>query len=367
MSSVRAFAAKKTSVSELSTLLQSLHEQKKSDEQVAEQLKNVEIGEQVTMAALNQMAGNIPGPLTVEQLTILKNVSAFLPLPTASAAAPPAPDAAAQKDLAAKIATYVTGVFAHLPDLTVQKTTLRFSDNPSSYMQDFRVAQGNGTLTGGPLRNVVGNHIRYLGRTSMVAESAGGVERIVSGQNKKVNDPQGPIAWGEFGPILGVLLQDATSSGSLTWARWDEIGGKRVAVFSFSVDRKSSHYAVNYCCFPSYDMSGGHIGPSQTIVDWKPFKAIEPYHGEFFVDPSSGIVLRMITQIEPKTTDFVHQEDTRVDYAPAVLGGKAYMLPISATILTNVVITGEGGGQSYTEVRSILESSYSNYQPLGSK
>ncbi len=364
---MRAFAARKTSVSELSQLLQSLHEQKKTDEQVAEQLKNVEPGEQITMAGLNRMAANIPGPLTVEQLTILKNISAFLPLPASDVPALAAPDVAAQKALVAKIASYVTGVFVHLPDLTVQKTTLRFSDNPSSYMQDFRVAQGNGTLTGGPLRNVVGNHIRYLGRTSVVAESAGGVERIVSGQNKKVNDPQGPIAWGEFGPILGILLQDATANGSLGWARWDQIGGKQVAVFSFSVDRKNSHYAVNYCCFPNYDMSGGHIGPSQTIVDWKPFKANEPYHGEFFVDPLSGIVLRMMTQIEPKTTDFVHQEDTRVDYAPAVLGGKAYMLPISATVLTNVVITGEGGGQSYTEVRSILESSYSKYQPLGSK
>ena len=33
-----------------------------------------------------------------------------------------------------------------------------------------------------------------------------------------------------------------------------------MAVFSFAVNRKQSHYQVNYCCFPKTENVGTHIG-----------------------------------------------------------------------------------------------------------
>ncbi len=53
----------------------------------------------------------------------------------------------------------------------------------------------------------------------------------------------GMTSWGEFGPILGVVLIDAAKS-KLSWARWQQENGKSIAVFQFTVDRG---------CFPVWD------------------------------------------------------------------------------------------------------------------
>jgi len=39
-----------------------------------------------------------------------------------------------------------------------------------------------------------------------------------------------------------------------------------------------------------------------------------PYHGEFFVDSGSGIVVRMIVEAELAPSEVVHRVNTRIDY-----------------------------------------------------
>jgi len=361
------FAAKKITVNEFSSMLERSTTERKTDDQVASEIKLIELTEELTLPTLDSYAKFNPGPLTLEQMTVRQYISQFQPLPKDESKAPstPAPDPAEQKAILDRMNTYINDVYAHVPNVMFIRATGRFSDAPLSRIQDFRVSAGNGTLMGSPLSNQVGNFIRFHGKVRVEMQNVNGVVKAVDGKPAgPANDPLGLIETGQFGPLLRTISAESTANGKQTFSHWDKINDIDVAVFDFSVDRKKSHYVVNYCCFPTYDMSGGHIGPSQTMVNWDPFKANVAYHGQLYVEPKTGYVLRLVLHADPKTTEFVHDESTRVDYATQNIDGKPYMLPRTSVTLNSIVITGDGGGQSYTEVHSIIATEYSNFALL---
>jgi hypothetical protein len=178
------------------------------------------------------------------------------------------------------------------------------------------------------------------------------------------------------------VLREAQDSGGLTWVRWESIDGKPAAVFSFAVQKKKSHYAVDYCCFPDVSQagiaqfssaalagaqgggSGGGKGNFQTATDWHDFKVNGlPYHGALYIDPDTGIVVRMITIADFKNSDVVHQEDQRFDYGPVTVGDKTLVVPLRKLINTEAVPTGESGSAGkYTTRRTMLTAEYKDFQ-----
>ena len=87
-----------------------------------------------------------------------------------------------------------------------------------------------------------------------------------------------------------------------------------------------------------------------------------PYHGEIFVDPDSGIVVRLNLQAEFKAADDVQQEDQRIDYGPVKVDTKALVLPIKTVIDTKVIPNGDSGSAKFTIRRTLFTSEYKNYQ-----
>jgi hypothetical protein len=143
------------------------------------------------------------------------------------------------------------------------------------------------------------------------------------------------------------------------------------------VDKKKSHYAVSYCCFPTSEQTGllsykpgaqgsGDFtakGNLQTNTTYdQHFNATMPYHGEIFVDPDTGIVVRLVLQAEFKTSDNVQQEDQRIDYGPVKVDAKALVLPIKSVIDTEVVPNGDSGAAKFTTRRTLFTSEYKDYQ-----
>jgi hypothetical protein len=181
-------------------------------------------------------------------------------------------------------------------------------------------------------------------------------------------------------PVLTTVLQEAQSAGKINWLRWETVNGKQVAVYTFSVDKKNSHYAVNYCCFPDVEQTGAiHIqqqmangspsgnssegsGNFQTAASWINFKATVPYHGEIFVDPDTGIVLRLISHADFKPTELVRQEDQRIDYGPVTAGAMTMILPVKTVINTEVVPNGDSDAARVVTRRTLFISEYKNYQ-----
>jgi hypothetical protein len=85
----------------------------------------------------------------------------------------------------------------------------------------------------------------------------------------------------------------------------------------------------------------------------------------FFVDPDTGIVVRMITQAELKPGDVVHLQDTRIDYGPVTVGGKSMVLPIKTVINTEVVPNGESQAGKYSTRSTLFTIEYKDYQLAG--
>lgn len=374
-----AWAAKSITVQQLKDLLTADQQAKKADAEVANELKQVVLTEELTAAVMNGLAPVVPGAATLEQIYVLEAKSSVLPPPASDIPTAPAPDAAAQKAILDKAVDYASKTYGQLPTVTATKTTIRFQDNVSAMAASSGMHSGaTASADTDPSLANAAQFVHYINTSQTPVNIHNGIEDNPLANDKTKWGANGYIALMGNGPALGNIVSEAQSDGKISFVRWETLNGKTSAVFSFSVDKKKSHYAVNYCCFPDLDQAGmlsysarsASSGPSahgnlQTTTDWKNYKATVPYHGEIFVDPDSGIVVRLITQAEFKNTDVVHVEDQRIDYLPVAVGGKTLVLPSKAIINTEVVPNGDSGGGKFILRHTFFTSEYKGYQSGG--
>jgi hypothetical protein len=376
-----AWAAKKITVQQLQDLLASLQQAKKTDEEVANALKQVELTEELTRSTMNSLAQYAAGPYTTEQIYVLEARSAILAPPAADLPSTPAPDAATQTAILNKAVDYASKTYAQLPALTATKTTIRFQDNQQV------VAAGSGLHSSAkadssddPNLVSAAQFVHYINSTETPVTFQNGAEQNPLAKDKTPWGQNGYIALMGQGPVLSSVIQEAQAAGNIKWLRWETINGKPAAVYTFSVDKKKTHYAVNYCCFPEYEQTGvanfssaslgslnggtggGAKGNFQTNNTFKPYKTVVPYHGEIFIDPDTGIVVRLITDADFKNTDVVHYEDQRIDFAPVTVGGKELVLPTKSVINTEVVPNGESGSGKFMLRHTLFTSEYKDYK-----
>jgi hypothetical protein len=387
LAAVPAFsAARKITVAELRDMLMTMHKANKSDADVAATLKQVQLSEMVDRATLNDLVADVPGTLTTEQLYVLEARSSMLAPPPAEIPTTPALDAAAQQALLTKAATYASSSWGQMPGLTATKTTLRFQDNVEALADASGLHSGaQDVSTGSAVPVNAYNFIHYINSSDTNVALERGTERLAAdktqwGRNKMIQvlDPD---------PDLAMIFGEAKDAGSIKWLRWELVNGKPAAVFTYEVPKKKSKMGVHVCCFPDIEQagimtmtgqngvgapggspgaSGGAKGNFQTNTSWSPYKEDKVgYHGEFFIDPDSGIIIRMITQDEQKSSDMVHQVDTRVDYAPVTIGGKALVLPVKSVMITEVVPNGEAGAGGFSTRTTLFTSEFKNYQLAG--
>jgi len=379
-----AWCAKKITVEQLKDTLASLQQAKKTDAEVANALKQVELSEQLSRSVMNSLAAAAPGPLSTEQIYVFEALSAMLPPPAADLPTTPAPDAAAQKAVLDKAAEYVTKTYAQLPSLAATKTTVRFQDNVEAAAPSSGMTGGAKDITTGSSFVNAYQFIHYINSTESTVASQRGAEQPPSEKDKTPWGANRMIALQEPAPSLGIVFQEAQDAGTIKWARWETVNAKPAAVFSFDVPKKKSHFAVNVCCFPNVDQAGkvqfssaalgglpggsggGASGNMQTNTSWHEFKANVPYHGEFFIDPDTGIVVRMITMANLKPTEVVHQADTRIDYIPIAVDGKTLVLPMKTFVNTEVVPNGDSGSAGkYSTRRTLFTAEYKDYSLAG--
>ncbi len=385
LATVPAFssATKKITVGELKDMLATMHKQGKSDLDVATALKQVELTEMLDRPTMNSIVSDVPGTLTTEQLYVLEARSALLAPPDVEVPKTPALDASAQQALLAKAETYASSTWGQLPAISATRTTVRFQDNVEA-LADSSGMHGSATdvSTGSGFAVNPYNYIHYINSSDANIALERGAERLPEdktqwGRNKMiaVQDPD---------PDLAVIFDEAKDSGSLKWARWELVNGKPAAVFTFEVAKKKSKVGVHVCCFPDIDQAGvvtfhsastgslnggsggGANGNFQTVTSWHPYKENNVgYHGLFFIDPDSGIVVRMVTELEQKPTEMVHQLDTRIDYAPVAVGGKMLVLPLKSYMITEVVPNGEAGSGGFSTRTTLFTSEFKGYQLAG--
>jgi hypothetical protein len=357
-----AWAANKSiSVQQLKDLLGSLQQQKKTDAQVDDQLKEIELNEELTGSVANSLISYLPGPLSIVRIEILKEQSAYLAPPAADLPATPSPDEVAQKAILDKATNFASKVYMQNPHLSATKTTIRFED---------RVITTNSV----GLRNfnMLLTPIKMIGTQVDEVETDKGAEAAAASRAKTKWGLNGEISEGEPGTNLGAIFLEASSSGKIRWLRWQMIDGRKTAVFSFVVEQNNSRFDVNYCCFPKTEIEDKitlslRAGSIQSVSTWKTFNKVVGYHGEFFIIPNTGIVVRVITHAEMKPTDFVTREDRRIDYGPVVIAGKAYLLPLVSLTALETVPNADDSTQTHTIRHTLFDVSYQNYKLAGAR
>ncbi len=329
-----AWAAKKITVQQLKDLLVSLQQANKTDVEAASELMQVELTEELTRSTMDDVANFVPGPQTSVQMYVLEVHSALLPPPASDLPSTPAPDAAAQQAILDKAIGYATMTYAQLPHVSATKTTARFEEEWPKIDSGALHATSMKTLFDLDNRNL-GQVIRFVKSTEIPVDLENGAERDLLPEDKTHWGENGQIAMLGQEPNLANVIKGAQSTGKITWLRWEKADGVETAVYSFTVSKKETHYAVDYCCFRHESSDGvqqmqtSALSAHNSRLDtstWDHSQATVPYHGEIFVDPRTGVIVRLVTQADFKPSGDIRQEDRRIDYAP-VNGRREHTCP----------------------------------------
>lgn len=127
----------------------------------------------------------------------------------------------------------------------------------------------------------------------------------------------GLSTYGTFGPLLRTAQIAIKSQSDLSWSRWEQDQGTRIAIFRFRSPGSRTTIRLNGTGLP--------YGASIT----------SPYHGEIAVDPGSGEILRL--QIQSDLPGFVpvSRSDMMVMYGPVEIDGRRYVVPLrSVSVMT---------------------------------
>lgn len=376
------WCARKVSVAQLEEMIRSLHEEKKSDPEIAAALQQVEVSEQLTRGTMDRLIKFAPGPLTTEQMFVLEARSADLAPPASDLPEITGPDAADQKAMLIRAENYISKTYEQLPPLAARKTTLRFQDSTEAIASSSGIGSGAKEAVTSSGISSSGAFIHYINAVADPISLDRGVIKNSEAKDRIQWGANGLLKVPEPDPNLSSVFKEARASGKVTWIRWELIGGRVAAVFSFEVPRPFSNLDVDVCCFPDVKQAGiarfytsmngpllgsegksggGVAGNFQTNTDWNHFRSTVPYNGRFYIDPATGAVLRIIVEAEFKPSDVVHQMDTRIDYSPVKAGQKIVIAPVRSVINLVVVPNGESGAGGYSTRTVLFSSEYSEY------
>lgn len=343
--SIPARAAKRMSPEQLQQALAAAQSAHRRDNDVVLQRTDVELSARISAENLKMLLAASPGPKTAAELRALADASVFLDPPASEIPPTPTPDVATQKAIIGKTVHYVARTLPTLPDFVASRVTEHFDDLPQILDPGGWPTRAGLHLDGSSQTPIAYHDGRETDDPSLGESQKSGIKTV--GQTpavpaKATTTPHlaGLTSWGEFGPILGLVLVDA-AKGKLGWSHWEQMDSKTVAVFHFEVDRTASHYSVQYCCVKSqevidsaYSKGGNGRGEGQQAASAGMVKAasaefhqITGYRGNLTVDPDTGIILRIAIEADLKTSDPIQRASMMVEYGTFKIGEGSYTCP----------------------------------------
>lgn len=306
-----SYAQTRVSVAQLEQFLRSGKVSRNSDAQLAELLGAVTLTEQLTPSTLAGILRSTNlGPESTEQLQLLASTSMFEAPPPAELPKASPPDPAAQHQMLTSAEKYVSNVLQALPDFLAVRATFSFDNALSSSGKNYAKKQ---VAT-----------LHFLGETRRTIAFRN--SREITSAAASSSPVFGLTTWGEFGPILKIVLSDSFN-GSVAWKRWQTSeSGIRVAVFRYAVPKSASHYLVDFCCY---------VISQDNPVSF-PSRDHPAYHGDLYIDPETGIVDRITLQAELSESDPVTASDIAVQYGQIDIGGKSYVCPVQGVAISTV-------------------------------
>ena len=353
-------AVRQVTVAQLHEMLAALQTAGKNDGDRAQQLISLELTEQLTQPTLDRITTEFkPGPKTVLSLKLLADSSAFLEPPAGELPDKAPPIAAEQRAMMKSFINFVAVTQHHMPDFLATRLTDSYDNSPQSVTHS-----GWAPHTDLHPAGTFSHHIVYRNGQEVLdrhSDSSGA-------KPKNEPTPMGLVSFGEFGPALGVILTDA-SKGILKWSHWEQTAAGPVAVFHFEVPQAASHYTVNYCCVREAQNTAGAVAfgidAKSASVEGDSYHGTPSYHGNLYLDPATGAVLRVTVESDLKPSDPIMRAATSVQYGPVEIGGNSYICPVHS-IAISLTKSHAGGDKSDMEILRINEVSFTDYHRFGS-
>lgn len=346
--SLPASAVRAVSVAALEQMLTAQEAAHKGDSALAQELSDVELTERLTGPALQRITNEAkPGPQTTQALEMLADASALLVPPASEVPDTGKPDMAAQRALFSGAVDYVVKTLRHLPDFLATRETRSFNDSPNVVGHS-----GYAPVTPMHLAGTFRHDITYREGKEVVEAAQ------TAAQTKDKAGPTGLTTWGEFGPVLAIILTDSLK-GRVTWSRWEQDAQGRVAVFHYAVPASGSHYHVDFCCAWQ-----DQILQSSARAE---YHGTPGYHGELFLDPKSGAIVRVTLEAELGPAEVIRRAAISVEYGEVEIGGTKYICPVrSVAISEDMDRPGKVIGGA-VPVRRINETTFTGYHRFGSE
>jgi VWFA-related protein len=323
-------AAKILSIDQMEQLLVKLHG--KPDGKVAGELEDAQLTERVSPARLTRWEAEFPGKRTQEELLKLADTSAFLNPPASDVLRDPPPDLETQQRMVSLALDYVRTTTARLPDFYATRETTHFEDTlshraeytyPGSMAMGAHGTEGElPTQTPGTGSTAEYRGLHSTGEYSMTVTYRDGHEVLDedAGKRKKAEESAlGLTSSGEFGPILGAVINDIIPTG-VSWLRWEQGIGEPAAVFHYAVAANQSHFRIGI------------------TVGGKGQALFPAYHGEIEIDPASGEILRLSEVADPAPPHAGMRAAKVVEYAPVNIGGRSYICPVKSVAFSTIPV-----------------------------
>ncbi len=352
-------APRKTTVSELTQMIDGARADHLTDAQLNQRLNNVQLTESLDATTWEKLTAESPGEQTTEALRALYANSSFLPPSPGAILADAAPQVAAQREIMASTIRYVLRTVPALPNLLAVRDTAHYTDTGVGFDAGTSQTRGGLLLLGEDQTPVtIRDGVETDTPTAKRAHAA------ASKASENFHEARDLISWGEFGPVLTTVLLDA-AHGQIAWAHWEEVDGQKLAVFHFAVPRSASHYSVHYCCDVTYGpaLDGQH----QTMIP-VPSVLLAGYHGEMTVDPATGVIRRILLTVDPRPGDSLLRGAMKIDWGTITIGDEETVVPLHSVTLTTTPDKWEQRGIVQTVDRTrINETEFSAYHRFGSQ
>jgi hypothetical protein len=374
-----ALAVHRVSVDQFHSWLAARKASNESDNEIAKQISTLQLLERLSPSTLASLKTEFsPGPKTSQALDLLADCSAILDPPATELPSQPPPDAAALKAMFHSTVYFVGTTMRQMPDFMATRITQSYNDIDPH-------AAGSMPDTSEDVNLIAPHNLMFpIGTFTQQITYRDGKEVPSDGKEarqKQSEAPQGFSTRGEFGPILSMILLDA-AKGKLTWGHWEQTESGVAAVFHYQVPQTASHYAIDYCCLSAGQdrasgatfIEGGLGGPARfTGNDQFPgankindsYRGTPSYHGNIFIDPATGAILRITLDAELNPSEPITREASAIDFGSVEIGEKKFICPIrSVSIrLTRAYLANQPGIRT---VLHINRTEFTSYHRFGS-
>ena len=291
-----ALAAAGATVEGLVQTVRSAVEARRSDKELAEILRRQSMTERLDDAVVEALESEGAGPAAVEELLRLRELSAAMPAGTAPRLfnTPPQPSAEETQQAIEQARAAALRYHDGLPDFLCTETVRRYRDPKGK--EAWRPVD---VLTIAVTYSTKGENYRLV---------------AINGKPSKrtLEEVGGSLSEGEFGSLLHRVYLPSSDAG-FRWERWAMLRRRMVHVFTWQIDSRRAHYAMDY------------------EFEGKPYHLSTAMRGRVYIDRETSQTVRVTWEADGLPPDGpIVRTPAVLDYDYANVGSRRVLLPVRA-------------------------------------